>query len=103
VSKWRYSPKIEDGQPVVREGMSTIIRFEFDDGEMPDQPADAAANQPDSRGCYYAGELFGPGAVKLSGKAGDDNVVVDDPDGIAMTCVEDTTIDGGFRWVVATQ
>ncbi len=30
ISRWRYNPKVENGQPVERRGMRTIIRFDLE-------------------------------------------------------------------------
>lgn len=31
ISRWRYNPKVENGQPVERRGVRTIIRFDLED------------------------------------------------------------------------
>ena len=30
ISRWRYNPKVENGQPVERRGVRTIIRFDLE-------------------------------------------------------------------------
>ena len=64
----------------------------------------ATSPSSDSGGCLYAGVLYSVGASKRTGKVVNDdrNVsIVDDPNGIPMTCVSDRTIPSGYRWDVS--
>jgi protein TonB len=31
IARWRYNPKVEDGETVERVGLQTVIRFQLDD------------------------------------------------------------------------
>jgi TonB family protein len=74
VSKWRYSPKIENGEPVAREGVQTIIRFALEDPE----------------GCLYASKLYPVGETLKSGST--------DTGILEQTCIKDPENPGDYRW-----
>jgi TonB family protein len=91
VAKWRYSPQIQDGQPVAREGVHTIIRFALQDSD---------------EGCIYASKFYPVGttlpgmrAVQEDGKV----TYVEDPGGIEQTCIADPERPGDYRWGDYTQ
>jgi TonB family protein len=82
VSKWRYTPQIEDGRAVAREGMRTVIRFALD---------------PRGEGCLYSGMLY-PVGSKVQVRVYEPSDTVNPRTVEGQTCVEDPEEPGEYSW-----